>query len=437
MRFTVIGWNFRKTPVEIRDSLALTPKEQVELGLQLRTRFNLGGVVILSTCNRTELYLVNAEQQLDQIIEMLESYWNLYELRERAYTIQNLDGVRHLFRVASSLDSMVLGEPQILGQLKDAFQSFNEADLTGKLLHPLFTRAFSTAKRVRTETSVASNAVSVSYAAVELAKHIFEDLSKQTVMVVGAGEMAELAVRHLMRNGISELFVTNRTFLSAAKLAEKFQGLAVPFEHLERHLHQADIILSSTGARDFIITKEMVKNCLRRRRGRSMFFIDIAVPRDIDPEINELNGTFCYDIDDLQTLVSQNQVERKKQSINAEEIIENELLKLELWFKSLSAVPTIRSLRKAFHSIAEEEMVKSFKNLKNIPESERKKVEQLVHRLIHKLLHDPSRNLKKIAQDEDAHLYLEYVSKIFDLSPTPLKLEKLPEKDHKLKIVKS
>ena len=437
MRFTVIGWNFRKTPVEIRDSLALTPKEQVELGLKLRTRFNLGGVVILSTCNRTELYLVNAEQQLDQIIEMLESYWNLYELRERAYTIQNLDGVRHLFRVASSLDSMVLGEPQILGQLKDAFQSFNEADLTGKLLHPLFTRAFSTAKRVRTETSVASNAVSVSYAAVELAKHIFEDLSKQTVMVVGAGEMAELAVRHLMRNGISELFVTNRTFLSAAKLAEKFQGLAVPFEHLERHLHQADIILSSTGARDFIITKEMVKNCLRRRRGRSMFFIDIAVPRDIDPEINELNGTFCYDIDDLQTLVSQNQVERKKQSIKAEEIIENELLKLELWFKSLSAVPTIRSLRKAFHSIAEEEMVKSFKNLKNIPESERKKVEQLVHRLIHKLLHDPSRNLKKIAQDEDAHLYLEYVSKIFDLSPTPLKLEKLPEKDHKLKIVKS
>ena len=437
MRFTVIGWNFRKTPVEIRDSLALTPKEQVELGLQLRTRFNLGGVVILSTCNRTELYLVNAEKQLDQIIEMLESYWDLYELMERVYTIQNLDGVRHLFRVASSLDSMVLGEPQILGQLKDAFQSFNEADLTGKLLHPLFTRAFSTAKRVRTETSVASNAVSVSYAAVELAKHIFEDLSKQTVMVVGAGEMAELAVRHFMRNGISELFVTNRTFLSAAKLAEKFQGLAVPFEHLERHLHQADIILSSTGAREFIITKEMVKNCLRQRRGRSMFFIDIAVPRDIDPEINELNGTFCYDIDDLQTLVSQNQIERKKQSIKAEEIIENELIKLELWFKSLSAVPTIRSLRKAFNSIAEEEMVKSFKNLKNIPESERKKVEQLIHRLIQKLLHDPSRNLKKITHDEDAHLYLEYVSKIFDLSPTPVKLEKLPEKHLRLKIVKS
>ena len=437
MTVIAIGINHNTAPVALREKVAFTPDSMTNAFASLQTVEPIASSVVLSTCNRTELYLVNAEKELDQIIEMLESYWNLYELRERVYTIQNLDGVRHLFRVASSLDSMVLGEPQILGQLKDAFQSFNEADLTGKLLHPLFTRAFSTAKRVRTETSVASNAVSVSYAAVELAKHIFEDLSKQTVMVVGAGEMAELAVRHFMRNGISELFVTNRTFLSAAKLAEKFQGLAVPFEHLERHLHQADIILSSTGARDFIITKEMVKNCLRQRRGRSMFFIDIAVPRDIDPEINELNGTFCYDIDDLQTLVSQNQVERKKESIKAEEIIEKELIKLELWFKSLSAVPTIRSLRKAFNSIAEEEMVKSFKNLKNIPESERKKVEQLVHRLIQKLLHDPSRNLKKIAHDEDAHLYLEYVSKIFDLSPTPVKLENLPEKHHRLKIIKS
>ena len=437
MRFTIIGWNFRKTPVEVRDNLVLTPDQQVELGHQLSKHFNLGGIAILSTCNRTEFFLVNAEQQLDQIIEMLEKYWKLSELRESVYIIQNLDGVRHLFRVASSLDSMVLGEPQILGQLKDAFQSFNEEDLMRKLLHHLFTRAFSTAKRVRTETTVASNAVSVSYAAVELAKHIFEDLSKQTVMVIGAGEMAELAVRHLMRSGISQLFMTNRTFLNAAKLAEKFQGLAVPFEHLERHLHQADIIISSTGARDYIITPKMVKYCLCQRRGGSMFFIDIAVPRDIDPEINELPGTFCYDIDDMQSLVSQNQEERKKQSVKAEGIIENEILELELWFKSLSAVPTIRSLRKNFHSVAEEEMKKSFRLLKKIPESERKEVEQLVHRLVHKLLHDPSRNLKEIAHDEDAHLYLESVKKIFDLSPVQANLQEAPEKHHRLKVVKS
>ena len=257
MRFSVIGWNFRKTPVEVRDKLALTPKQQVELGEQLNLRFNLGGVVILSTCNRTELYLVDAERQLGQIIELLEKYWQLSELRESVYTIQNLAGVRHRFRVASSLESMVLGEPQILGQLKDSFQSFKEADLTGKLLHPLFTRAFSTAKRVRTETTIASNAVSVSYAAVELAKQIFEDISRQKVMVIGAGEMAELAVRHLMSNGISQLFVTNRTFSNAAELAEKFQGMAVPFDHLQRHLHEADIVISSTGARDYIIGPEI------------------------------------------------------------------------------------------------------------------------------------------------------------------------------------
>ncbi len=437
MRFNVIGWNFRKTPIEVRDKLALTPNQQVELGQQLNLRFSLGGVVILSTCNRTEFYLVDAEQQLDQIIEMLEGYWKLPELRESVYTIQNLDSVRHLFRVASSMESMVLGEPQILGQLKDSFQSFKDAGLTGKLLHPLFTRAFSTAKRVRTETTIASNAVSISYAAVELAKHIFEDLSEQKVMVIGAGEMAELAVKHLMRNGISQLFVTNRTFSSAAELAEKFQGIAVPFEHLRRHLHDADIVISSTGARDYLISPELVKNCLRKRKGNPMFFIDIAVPRDIDPEINKLHGAFCYDIDDLQSLVSQNQEERKRQSVMAEDIIESELTEFEFWFKSLSAVPTIRSLRKAFHFKAKEEMEKGFRRMNAMPEAERKEVELMVHRLVHKLLHDPSRNLKQIAHTEDAHLYLELVAKIFDLNPTPVNLEQAEKKQPRLKIIKS
>jgi len=435
MRFTVIGWNFKKTPIEVREQLALTQVQQIELASRLKESFKLGGIVILSTCNRTEFFLVNAEQQLNQIIEMLHKYWNISNLRESIYILQNLDASRHFFRVASSLDSMVLGEPQILGQLKDTFHCFREAELTGKLLHPLFTRAFSTAKRVRTETTVATNAVSVSYAAVELAKHIFEDLSKQTVIVIGAGEMAELAVQHLMRNGISQLFVTNRTFTSAAELAEKFQGLAVPFEHLNRHLHQADIVISSTGARKYIITQELVKKCLVNRKGNPMFFIDIAVPRDIDPEINKLHGTFCYDIDDLQSIVSQNQEERKKQSIKAEEIIEEELSKLEIWFRSLSAVPTIRSLRKAFHSTAEEELQKVFRRIKNLPESERKEIEQFVHRLVHKLLHDPSRNLKQLAQEEDSHLHLESIAKLFDLSPAPL--GKTSQQNPRLKIIKS
>jgi len=435
MRFTVIGWNFKNTPIEVRERLALVQEQQIELASRLKEGFKLGGIVILSTCNRTEFFLANAEQQLDQIIEMLQKYWNIPDLHESIYILQNLDASRHLFRVASSLDSMVLGEPQILGQLKDTFHCFSEAELTGKLLHPLFTRAFYTAKRVRTETTVASNAVSVSYAAVELAKHIFEDLSKQSVIVIGAGEMAELAVQHLMRSGISQLFVTNRTFTSAAELAEKFQGLAVPFEHLNRHLHQADIVISSTGARNYIITQELVKKCLLNRKGNPMFFIDIAVPRDIDPEINKLHGTFCYDIDDLQTIVSQNQEERKKQSIKAEEIIEEELSKLEIWFRSLSAVPTIRSLRKAFHSTAEEELEKVFRRIKYLPESERKEIEQFVHRLVNKLLHDPSRNLKQLAQEEDSHLHMESIAKLFDLSPAPL--GKTTQQQPRLKIIKS
>lgn len=435
MRFTVIGWNFKNTPIEVRERLALKRDQQIELANRFKDNFKLGGIVILSTCNRTEFFLANAEQQLNQIIEMLQKYWNIPELRESIYILQNIDASKHLFRVASSLDSMVLGEPQILGQLKDTFHCFSEAELTGKLLHPLFTRAFSTAKRVRTETTVASNAVSVSYAAVELAKHIFEDFSKQSVIVIGAGEMAELAVQHLMRSGISQLFVTNRTFTRAAELAEKFQGLAVPFEHLNRHLHQADIVISSTGARNYIITQELVKKCLLNRKGNPMFFIDIAVPRDIDPEINKLHGTFCYDIDDLQTIVSQNQEERKKQTIKAEEIIEEELSKLEIWFKSLSAVPAIRSLRKSFHSTAEEELQKVFQRIKNLSESERKEIEQFVHRLVNKLLHDPSRNLKQLAQEEDSHLHMESIAKLFDLSPAPL--GKTTQQQPRLKIIKS
>ena len=240
-----------------------------------------------------------------------------------------------------------------------------------------------------------------------------------------------------MRNGISQLFVTNRTFSSAAELAEKFNGIAVPFDHLERHLHEADIVISSTGARDYIISPELVKHCLRKRKANPMFFIDIAVPRDIDPEINKLHGAFCYDIDDLQSLVSRNQEERKKQSVKAEEIIENELTELELWFKSLSAVPTIRSLRKSFHAMAKDEMERGLRRMKVLPESERKEVELLVHRLVHKLLDDPSRNLKKIAHAEDAHLYLDSVTKIFDLNPTPVNLEQAEKKQPRLKIIKS
>ena len=434
MHFNVIGWNFRNTPLEIRDKLALTSEKQIELGHQLKNKFKLGGIAILSTCNRTELFIVNTEKNIDNIISALEKYWRIPELKNSVYTIDDLEGMRHLFRVASSLDSMVLGEPQILGQLKDTFQNFYEADLTGKLLHPLFTRAFSTAKKVRTETTIASNAVSISFAAVELAKQIFEDLSKQRVLIVGAGEMSELALKHLIKCGVSELIVTNRTFSSAAKLAEKYKGIAVPFEQINSYLHEADIVVSSTGARKHIFVHDEVKKCLRKRKGKSMFFIDIAVPRDVDPEINKLHGVFCYDIDDLQSIVSNNREGREKESIKANDIIENELTELELWFKSLSVVPTIRNIREQFHSFAEIELEKTLLRLKNLPQSDRREIELLIHRIVRKLLHSPSKNLKNLANAEDANIYLESITKIFGLNPPPINLEKVEKNRSRLKV---
>ena len=434
MHFNVIGWNFRNTPLEIRDKLALTSEKQIELGHQLKNKFKLGGIAILSTCNRTELFIVNTEKNIDNIISALEKYWRIPELKNSVYTIDDLEGMRHLFRVASSLDSMVLGEPQILGQLKDTFQNFYEAGLTGKLLHPLFTRAFSTAKKVRTETTIASNAVSISFAAVELAKQIFEDLSKQRVLIVGAGEMSELALKHLIKCGVSELIVTNRTFSSAAKLAEKYKGIAVPFEQINSYLHEADIVVSSTGARKHIFVHDEVKKCLRKRKGKSMFFIDIAVPRDVDPEINKLHGVFCYDIDDLQSIVSNNREGREKESIKANDIIENELTELELWFKSLSVVPTIRNIREQFHSFAEIELEKTLLRLKNLPQSDRREIELLIHRIVRKLLHSPSKNLKNLANAEDANIYLESITKIFGLNPPPINLEKVEKNRSRLKV---
>ena len=209
---------------------------------------------------------------------------------------------------------MVVGEPQILGQLKEAYERFNEAGFCGRFLNALFPRAFSTAKRIRTETSIGDNAVSISYAAVELARRIFENLSEQKVLVIGAGEMAELAIRHLLRNGISRLKITNRTFSQAARLAEEFQGSVIPFEQFHQELHEADIVITSTGAQNFILVPDQIRESLHKRRGRAMFFIDIAIPRDIDPEINKLPGVFCYDIDDLQMVVERNQEERAEHS---------------------------------------------------------------------------------------------------------------------------
>ena len=291
----VLGWSFKKTSVELRDKIALSNVEQAELADRLKKSVPVEELTILSTCNRTEFYFSAREIKSisSELLKFLVNRWDLEELNAQAYQMQCIKTARHLFRVASSLDSMVLGEPQILGQLKEAFQRYQDLGWIGGRFNYLFPSAFHTAKRVRTETGISSYAVSISFAAVELAKRIFSDLSQQRVLIIGAGEMAELALQNLKNQGVVDVMVTNRTYTNAENLAEKFAGKVIPIDQLEKRMCEADIIISSTGARHFVLTQSMVRKCLKNRRGRAMFFIDIAVPRDIEPEINDLPGAYC------------------------------------------------------------------------------------------------------------------------------------------------
>lgn len=437
MKLGVLGWNYRLTPVELRDKIALSPVQQEEIGVRLRERVPaLQELTILSTCNRCEFYFAaqDPEQVSQELMQWLIQRWNEPELALQRYFFQDLEAARHLFRVAASLDSMILGEPQILGQLKDSYQRFDQWNWIGARFHLLFPRAFHAAKRVRTETSISNFAVSISYAAVELAKRIFSDLKQQRVLVIGAGEMAELALQHLRRQGIARVLVTNRTFSSAQELAARYQGEAVRFEELDQHLCQADIVISSTGARHFVLTQSMVRKCLRNRRGRSMFFIDIAVPRDIEPEINELPGAYCYDIDDLQNVVERNQQERERQAEQAGEILEQEIERVQDWFRTRSAVPTIRQLRQNFHEAGQQELAKALRRLPNLNEAEQEVVTRLVHNLVNKLLHVPTTNLRELGRLEDSAPQLQALQEIFAI-PDQGSQESTPAKVPPLKLV--
>ncbi|MBF0286640.1 MAG: glutamyl-tRNA reductase [SAR324 cluster bacterium] len=425
MKFAVLGWNYRKTSIEIREQLAIPQTDQLELADRLCRDLALQELSILSTCNRTEFYFVapNTRSTLGILLKQLIAHYNLPELEELCYPAYDEEAVKHLFRVTSSLDSMIIGEPQIQGQVKTAYQYFLENEYIGSFFKGLFPRAFSTAKRIRTETQIAHFAVSISFAAVELAKRIFSDLSEQTVMIIGAGEMAELAAKHFIKNGVSKLLVTNRTFSNAVILAEQYQGSAIRFEQLSNYLDNADIIIGSTGAHNFIINYDIVKQSIKRRKGRAMFFIDIAVPRDIDPRLNEIANVYSYDIDDLQNIIEDNRKERLRQAELAEDIIEEEAEKLNNWFKTLSAVPAIRALRNSFHQIGFDELEKAFQKLNTLSPEQKEQVERLVHTILHKLLHTPTCNLRKFSNQEDGYLYLDILNQLFELSPPHFSVE--------------
>jgi len=415
----LVGVNHKTTPVEIREKLAFT-KGKIEESVD--RLFNFPDIIehtILSTCNRVEIY-ARANCQ-DSAIKAIKQFIcdfhevSPVELEDHFYSYRNEEAVEHLFRVSSSLDSMILGEAQILGQVKDAYSLAKDLRSTGLVLNQLFKKAFSIAKKVREETGIAERSVSISSAAVELAQKIFDDLENRTVMLVGTGEMAELAAKHLISYGVKTVYVTSRTYDRAVNLARTLNGSALDFEAFKNELHRADIVITSTSAPNFIIKKEIVEKAIHERKNKPIFFIDIAVPRDIEPDVNDLENVYLYDIDDLQVVVSANIKEREKEAENAMNFISQEVTKFNNWVGALDAVPTIVEIRKKAENIRKQEIEKTLKKISHLSEDEKQLLRQMSSSMINKILHKPTIKLKQKTQSEDGHVYLKAIRHLFHL----------------------
>jgi glutamyl-tRNA reductase len=419
MKIVNIGMNHESAPVDLRERLAVKPEGDTSLFDRLKGIGLVKELFFLSTCNRIEtLFITEAPQQAkESVISLMSRHGDIPEevLSTNLYMLEDMDAVRHIFRVASSLDSMVVGEPQILGQLKNAYSEAVRHKASGVILNRLMHRAFHVAKRVRTETGICTAAVSISYAAVELAKKIFYSLEGKKVLLIGAGEMSELTARHLMAQGVSSMAVANRTFERAVEVSRLFDASPVSFGEIDFHLIEADIVVTSTGSPYYVITCEQVKKCLRERRNRPIFFIDIAVPRDVEPEVNVLSNVYVYDIDDLKGVIQVNIDQRRQEAIKAERIVEEEVIKFEKWLKTLAVVPTIVSLRDKAESIIQAELRKSNPALSCLPSIEKDAIQKLIRSIVEKLLNDPIVFLKKKADRPSLNGYLDVTRKLFGL----------------------
>ncbi|MCF6267408.1 MAG: glutamyl-tRNA reductase [Desulfuromusa sp.] len=420
MNIVIVGLSHKTAPVEIREKVAFPPSA-MEAPLQQMLKLpSVSEAVIVSTCNRVELYVISRQPDaaIIELKQFLADFHNLKleTLQDHLYDFEGAAAIKHVLRVASSLDSMMIGEPQILGQIKSAYGYACEHKTVGLILNRFLNKAFSVAKRVRNETAIASNAVSVSFAAVELARKIFDSLENKTVMLIGAGEMCELAAKHFINNGVSKVLVTNRTFSRAEKLAEEFGGVAVSFDNFREQLHRVDIVLSSTGAPDYVLSAKKLKEVSKMRRYEPMFLIDIAVPRDIDPLANKLDSIYLYDVDDLQGVVQANLKGRQKEAAKAELIISEEVDQFCLWLSSLEVKPTIVALRQRMEQIRQGEVEKTLNSLTRLEDKERKAIEAMTSAIINKILHHPTYILKQKNNDADGNLYVDVARTLFDLT---------------------
>jgi glutamyl-tRNA reductase len=416
MNFQIIGVNHNSAPVEVRERLAIP---ESRLPDAVRTLVQQPGVeecMVLSTCNRVEL-LASINQESD-LRNFLRIYFGVSpdSLNSHIYEFNQRDAVRHVFRVASSLDSMVVGEPQILGQVKEAYALARGLGAVHSGLDVLLSRAFAVAKRVRTETAIGSSTVSISSVAVQLAEKIFGSLNGKTVYMVGAGKMAELAARRLLAHGVGRIIFSNRTHERALQMAEAFGGEAVPLEQMQSTAERADIVLTSTGSPEFLFRREHGEKLLARRRNRPMFFIDISVPRNIDPEMNRLDGMFVYDIDDLQGVAAGNTAERQKEAERAEKIIETEVERFAARMKSLAVVPTIMSIQEQCETIRQAEIDRIRGKLGKLSPDQEAAIEAMTRGIVNKLLHTPITTLKSSASEPEAATIHDIIRRIFNLN---------------------
>jgi glutamyl-tRNA reductase len=419
----IVGMNHRSAPIEVRESVAFETPYVREALERLTAYPSIEESVILSTCNRVEVVVVasNRLSALEEIKTFLggqRAHQNRDNLVEHIYAYQGADAVRHLFRVAASLDSMVVGEPQILGQLKAYYQVAQSAGTVSTILHRLFHRSFSVAKRVRTETGIASRAVSVSSVAVELATRIFDRFDDKTAMLIGAGKMGDLMARQLQRNGVQSLMVTNRTFERAVELAGKIHGSPILFEDFPRYLKMADLVIGCASSPEMLIDAATVEKVLRERKQKAMFFIDIGDRRNFDPQINQLDNAYIYNIDDLKSVAEENLHERSNEAEKAEEIVHEEVRGFTRWIHSLEHGPTITSLKQRFEEIRQRELAKSLSGgLRDLSEQQKKALEDMTAAMINKMLHAPIANLKRNSPEDDPEgtLYIAALKRLFDL----------------------
>jgi glutamyl-tRNA reductase len=417
MRLVLVGTSHHRAPVELREQIFVSAADNRELVERLAGHD--AEAVVLSTCNRTELYLVHADEEAAQARAFAE-LTTLAGLSEREiapalYTLTDEAAALHAFRVAAGLDSLIPGEAQILGQVRGAYELAREAHTAGPVLHRLFRQALRVGRRVRSETAIGENPASISSAAAELAERVFGSLDGRRILILGAGKMSDLATVNLISRGVESVFVANRSPERAERLASRFGGRAVGLDQVEAELERADVVVASTSARGFVLSADQVARAMAKRRGRPIFFVDIAVPRDIDPAVNEIEGCYLYDVDDLERVVEESVAGRREEAVRAEAIVSEEAQRFRDWQLSLDVVPAIASLRALAESIREDELARAEGRLGSLSPSQRQAVESLTAQIVNKLLHPPTVRMKEAAAAADGVLYADAIRHLFAL----------------------